>query len=132
MDFGKLGLSILAYLLEVEDMKEGKEVSDGIYFTKKTRSVLLRRSLFFILFSFLSFIAPPYLECQDVYSDDWSDFFVITDDSVDIATIRRDRLAVSSFSDFIPDGHTFQRHNSEGPYLQPLVSKLVLSVTLRC
>jgi hypothetical protein len=104
----------------------------GFTLQKKARSVLLRPSLFLILFSLLSFIAPPYLECQDLYSDNWSDFFVITDDSVHIATILTRHLAASSFSDFTPNGHTFKAHNSGELCLQPFTSKLVFSVTLRC
>lgn len=98
----------------------------------KTRNRLSIVFLLFILYSSLSFSTPLFVECQDVYPDEGLDLFGIPCNSLDFTnTLTASRIA-SSFSDFIPNGHTIQRYYSGVFYLQPFTSELVLSVTLRC
>lgn len=88
--------------------------------------------LFLILFSSLGCTAPLYVECQDVYPDEWLDLFGTSEDSVDLTIVLIARPAAFSFSHFIPTGHIFQTHDSEGLYLQAFTLERVSSVTLRC
>ncbi len=78
----------------------------------------------------MSFSAPFYVECQDVYPDDWLDLFGISDNLVDSTAILEAPSAGSS--NLIPNDYTFQRHHSREPHLRPFSSELLSSICLRC
>jgi hypothetical protein len=88
--------------------------------------------MIFILFSSLGWTTPPYVECQDVYPDEWLDLFGTFQNSVGLTTVLIAQPAAFSFSDFIPTRHIFQTHDSEGFDSQAFALERVSSVTLRC
>lgn len=75
--------------------------------------------------------APEYVECENLYPDEFLDLFGIPENSVTSSAIPRLRSYVSSFCDLRPT-HAFQCHHLENPYPQPAASGLILSVSLRC
>ena len=74
--------------------------------------------------------APEYVECENLYPDEFLDFFGLPRNSV--ISLAAPRPLAFSFSDFHPKAHTFQWHRIEYSYLQPVALDLVLSVSLRC
>jgi len=75
---------------------------------------------------------PEYVECEDLYPDEFLDLFGIPENSVASSAILKLHPSVFSFSDFHPKAHAFQCHHLENPYPQPVASELILSVSLRC
>ena len=86
----------------------------------------------FILFSSMGCTGPLYVECQDLYPDEWLDLFGTFQSSDGLTTFLIAKTAAFSFSDCMPTGHAFQTHDSEGLYLQAFTLERVSSVTLRC
>jgi hypothetical protein len=80
----------------------------------------------------LIFAPPEYVECENLYPDEFLDLFGISENSVASSAILKLHPSVFSFSDFHPKARTFQRHHSGELYSQPFASELVLSVPLRC
>lgn len=76
--------------------------------------------------------APEYIECEDLYPDEFLDLFGIPQDSVMASGMFGPHPSVFSFFDLRPKAHAFQRHRLENPYPQRSASGLVLSVSLRC
>jgi hypothetical protein len=93
---------------------------------------------FFRVFFFLILLSPLglttllYVECQDLYPDEWLDLFGIPNISGNVKTILTAGPTAFPFSDLIPDGHIFQRQYPETLHSQPFPSELVLPVSLRC
>jgi hypothetical protein len=85
---------------------------------------------FLILFSPLSCTAPLYVECQDLYPDEYLDLFGIVDSAPALTTILAIQPGI--FPDLVSDNPIFRRHHSGTFSSQPLVSELVLSLSLRC
>ena len=97
----------------------------------KRRKKVFRLFLVFFLYSSLSFSVPFYVECENIFPDEWLDLFgipFVSRISVDFRTTPTLRLVGSSFSAVIPN----RPHYSRGFWFRPLTSDLVLSVTLRC
>jgi hypothetical protein len=88
--------------------------------------------LFFILYSFLVFSIPEGVECSETYPDELLDLLGIPTKSAASSTILKHPLPACFFSNFSPQTHSMQRHQTENLRLQPFTSELILSATLRC
>jgi len=93
---------------------------------KKSVRVLLVLSLF----SSLGFSVPVYVDFQDPEPDEWLDFFGIPNSITTLEVIPKTQPV--AFLGLIPDSHIFHRHYSRDLSLQPFISALVLSGSLRC
>ena len=85
---------------------------------------------FLILLSALGCTAPLYVECQDLYPDEYLDLFGISDPASALTTILSTHLAI--FPVLISNDPIFRRHYSRTFSLHPFTSELVLAVSLRC
>ena len=99
----------------------------------KARRNLLRLFLLLTLFSSLSFTSPFYVECEDVYPDEWLDLFGIPSISVVLLKSTLPPNSVDQLiSDSTPDDCALRYNASREASLRSLTSELVLSVTLLC
>jgi hypothetical protein len=85
---------------------------------------------FLILLSPLGLTTPFYIECQDLYPDEYLDLFGITHSAPALTTILTNHPAI--FPGLISDDPIFRRHHSGTFSPQSFASELVLAVSLRC
>ena len=88
--------------------------------------------LSFILFAFLSFTPPLYVECENLCPDEILDLVGIPENSGGPLTILKYHPSVCCFSNLFPKAHSARCHESGNLYSEPFTSELVLSITLRC
>lgn len=100
-----------------------------------TRQNLFRLFLLCFVYSILSFTAPLYVECQDIFPDEWLDIFgMLSTPSISAplrTTIRLFHAVLVSFK-LTPKDHGLQCHDPGGFCWLLLIFDLVSSVTLRC
>jgi hypothetical protein len=100
----------------------------------KRRRKFFRLFLVFFLYSSLSFSSPFYVECENIFPDEWLDLFGIPFAS-HVSTLKTKSStyrAILAFSDSIAYERNSE-YNRLGEFCWLLLtSDLVLSVALRC
>jgi hypothetical protein len=89
-------------------------------------------SLLCILYSPSISTPPEYIECEDLYPDEFLDLFGMSGNSATSSVTLKHHPSVCSFSNFCPKTYSIQCHQSGKPYPQRLTSETDLSVPLRC
>ncbi len=115
------------------------ELSCKVFFRKLVEKTINKmRNKYLWIIPILSALCSPmiateaeFVECEDLYPDEFLDLFGISENSVMVSGMSRFHPSVFSFFYSQPKAHAFQCH-MEYPYLQPVASDLVLSVSLRC